>query len=110
MAIVHYMGTIAAAPRCLWLGARHSSGAIFFATSIRRATGVARPQPLLGDVLFLGHRQGLGLGRFGAALGERGRQLLLELGHLVHFLGLVDVGVLLHAGDQRILEHGLVEL
>src|SRR5215475_10384618 len=65
---------------------------------------------LLGNVVFLGHRQGLGLGRLGAALGQRRRQLLLELGHLVDFLGLVDVGVLLHARDQRVLEGGLVEL
>ena len=55
---------------------------------------------LLGDVVFLGHRQGLGLGGLRAALGQRRRQLLLELGHLVDLLGLVDVGVLLHARDQ----------
>src|SRR5882757_7157853 len=65
---------------------------------------------LLGDVVFLGHRQGLGLGRFRAALGQRRGQLLFEFGHLVDLFGLVDVGVLLHAGDQRVLEYGLVEL
>src|SRR3954454_25014960 len=65
---------------------------------------------LLRDVVFLGHRQRLGLSGFRTALRQRRGELLLELGHLVDLLGLVDVGVLLHARDQLVLEDVLVEL